>query len=891
MVTCGKRRLLSPLSVAAILFLAAFAVACGDTAPTVAPELQAPAMEPTSAPAVTAEQEASTSPQAPVASSGQTTGAGEPLPTATSVPPSPTSTPPPKPAGYLHGAEHGIALLQTTRQPSETREGWVDISLTLATLKFGGDVASREHQVEPNSMCYVNRQPPDDCLFIAWGSEEQFEAEIRVSHWTSDPGRALKTDILVVTFEAAANANKASLYFGDQHKIPIDLQGDAPPVEPNADPALAPAPSASSGKSAGYFVDIDYGIAVTGVVRRGQSSSHPTISLIDVYISVLSLAEGEEVAAAINVGVADNSDICLGHSSRMECLKIKWGPESQFDAALVIENEINVAWPRGMGLQLPFRFVVPSSTEQATVEFGEHQIPIDLKGMTGEAPAYDYRLHYQELAAGSTLYASNQKRVVLEAIRQEEDSGRIVLVFNVTNDSEAADFAPAIALAGSRVSESGTVFDGELHAAAGWTPPTYQFELGRLAPGQNTKTEIAISRVVGEDRERWRLISYSPNPEERPDGVVLQLIVSDSLTDAGTAGPISGYAAYDRFPRESDYWAGTLLWRYETGGNGDSAPTVSNGAVYVGSWNGHIHALDAATGDILWQNQVNREGSPDSSPAVSGGIVYVGSWEGHIYALDAATGDLLWRYQVGVSGSSGSSSPAVSGGVAYFVGYWGGDSLRLGNASLFALDAVTGNLLWRFGFGDYKPSSPAVSGGIVYVGFWNGHIYALDAVTGNLLWRHDTDGMVDSSPAVSGGVVYVGSNDHHLYALDAATGELLWRYETDSMVDSSPAVSGGVVYVGSRYGHLYALDAATGELLWRYDADSRVGSAPAVSGGVVYVGSDDHHLYALDAATGELLWRYNAGSRAGASPVVSGGVVYMGSDSGDLHAIAAAPPR
>ena len=456
----------------------------------------------------------------------------------------------------------------------------------------------------------------------------------------------------MVTFEAAANANKASLYFGDQHKIPIDLQGDATPVEPNANPALAPAPSASSGKSAGYFVDTDYGIAVTGV-RRGQSSSHPTISLIDVDISVLSLAEGEEVAAAINVGVADNSDICLGHSSRMDCLKIKWGPESQFDAALVIENEINVAWPRGMGLQLPFRFVVPSSTEQATVEFGEHRIPIDLKGMTGEAPAYDYRLHYQELAAGSTLYDSNRKRVVLEAVRQKEDAGRIVLVFNVTNDSEAADFAPAIELAGSRVSESGTVFDGELDAAAGWTPPTYQFELGRLAPGQNTKTEIAIPRVVGQDRERWRLISYSPNPEERPDGVVLQLTVSDSLTDAGTPGPISGYAAYDRFPGESDYWAGTLLWRYETGGNGDSAPTVSNGAVYVGSWDGHIHALDAATGDILWQNQVNREGFPRFLPggvrrySVRGvlGRPYICAGRGHRRPALALPGErmgLLW---------------------------------------------------------------------------------------------------------------------------------------------------------------------------------------------------------------------------------------------------------
>ena len=56
--------------------------------------------------------------------------------------------------------------------------------------------------------------------------------------------------------------------------------------------------------------------------------------------------------------------------------------------------------------------------------------------------------------------------------------------------------------------------------------------------------------------------------------------------------------------------------------------------------------------------------------------------------------------------------------------------------------------------------------------------------------------MIWSSPAVSGGLVYVGSNDGYLYALDAASGTERWRFG-DGRVISSPAVSGGLVYVGS----------------------------------------------------------------------------------------------
>jgi len=69
-----------------------------------------------------------------------------------------------------------------------------------------------------------------------------------------------------------------------------------------------------------------------------------------------------------------------------------------------------------------------------------------------------------------------------------------------------------------------------------------------------------------------------------------------------------------------------------------------------------------------------------------------------------------------------------------------------------------------------------------------------------LVWTFKTDVRnvgFGSSPAVAGGVVYVGSLDNWLYALDAETGQEKWRFKTDGEVYSSPAVAGGMVYVGS----------------------------------------------------------------------------------------------
>ncbi len=153
--------------------------------------------------------------------------------------------------------------------------------------------------------------------------------------------------------------------------------------------------------------------------------------------------------------------------------------------------------------------------------------------------------------------------------------------------------------------------------------------------------------------------------------------------------------------------------------------------------------------------------SSGSSPAVADGVVYVGSGNGDVYALDAATGAELWSYATSSgAGKAGASSPAVADGVVYV----GSDS------GVYALSAATGAVLWNGGPA-FAAASPTVANGVVYTGSAFRQIYALSAATGAVLWSYATGGAVASSPAVANGVVYTGSDDDNIYAFDLSAGQ------------------------------------------------------------------------------------------------------------------------
>ena len=319
-----------------------------------------------------------------------------------------------------------------------------------------------------------------------------------------------------------------------------------------------------------------------------------------------------------------------------------------------------------------------------------------------------------------------------------------------------------------------------------------------------------------------------------------------------------------------------LKWRYLTGGRVVSSPVFQDGVLYVGSDDGSVYALDAASGQKRWR--FATAGPVASTPAVAGGLVYFMSYDGKFYAVEAQSGKLRWKFTTGgerrfeAKNLHGMlprnqtiadpydmflSSPVVAEGAVFF---------GCGDGNLYALDASTGALRWKLQTGDVIHASPAYADGLVYVGSWDSYLYAVEAASGKERWRfksgedpyiHNQVGF-QSSPAVVGGVVYVGCRDSNLYAIDAQSGTEKWRVNNQgSWVIGSPAVTQGkVVYATSDSALFHEVDAQSGKPLLKQDVKAYTFASPTVAGDVVLVGVMNGTLEARDLATGSLLWDY-----------------------------------
>ncbi len=319
-----------------------------------------------------------------------------------------------------------------------------------------------------------------------------------------------------------------------------------------------------------------------------------------------------------------------------------------------------------------------------------------------------------------------------------------------------------------------------------------------------------------------------------------------------------------------------VKWQFKTQGGIVSSPAIANGLVYIGSSDGALYAVDQSNGQQKWKTQTR--GPIASSPAVADGLVFFLGFDGGFYCLDANTGARKWRYATGyerrfeakrLHGSTPAeqtvpdphdvflSSPAVLNGRVYF-----GSS----DGNIYALEAKTGLLQWKFETKGQVHASPAIVGNTLYIGSWDSYLYALDVESGAEKWRFKTgeDPVIanqvgfQSSPAVVDGIVYVGCRDAHLYAIDAQTGKKRWDYPTSkSWVNVTPAVFDGSVYFATGdTRRFHAVEAATGRLRFTVPVITVIFSSPAIAEGLAYFGNLNGSLYAVDIKTGSVVWEF-----------------------------------
>ncbi|HET8619016.1 MAG TPA: PQQ-binding-like beta-propeller repeat protein [Acidimicrobiales bacterium] len=357
-------------------------------------------------------------------------------------------------------------------------------------------------------------------------------------------------------------------------------------------------------------------------------------------------------------------------------------------------------------------------------------------------------------------------------------------------------------------------------------------------------------------------------------------------------------------------------------------PLVSGGTVWFGDWTGHVRALDAATGDELWAQDLHNN-YIGGSLVLDGDRVYAGTFDGRVVALDRETGEPVWETPIGdhpkavIFGSPVVADGLVVTGVGSFEVFVPGDPPTF-RGHVVALDAESGAEVWRFWLtrGDATEaagvsiwSSPAVDEerGVLYIGTGQAYaqpapprsdaLLALDLRTGAEVWTTQftagdawtitqptgLDADVGAVPNLFrvGDVDAVGVGDKAgtYRALDRDTGEILWERPltqggTQGGVMASAAVSGGTLYVtsndASRDADLVAIDAGTGEEVWRVPVGAHVTGPVTWANGVLYVSDDSGRIAAYDAAGGSRLWAYDVPFPAAGGVAVVDGTVYAG---------------
>jgi quinohemoprotein ethanol dehydrogenase len=291
-----------------------------------------------------------------------------------------------------------------------------------------------------------------------------------------------------------------------------------------------------------------------------------------------------------------------------------------------------------------------------------------------------------------------------------------------------------------------------------------------------------------------------------------------------------------------------LAWSFDTGSHRglEATPIVVDGILYTtGTWS-VVFALDARSGELLWKYdpQVPREtGAKACCDVVNRGValyegrVYVGTLDGRLLALDAATGDLLWE-TVTVDQSKPytiTGAPRVVKDLV-IIGNGGAEFGVRGYVSAYRAD--TGEMAWRFYTVPGDPSQPFENPPLEKAAkTWTGEWWKMGG--GGTVWdsmAYDPDldllyvGTGNGSPW-NRRIRSPGGGDNlflsSILALRPESGELVWYYQTtpgdtwdytatQHIVLADLEIDGKrrkVLMQAPKNGFFYVLDRKTGELL------------------------------------------------------------------------------
>lgn len=304
---------------------------------------------------------------------------------------------------------------------------------------------------------------------------------------------------------------------------------------------------------------------------------------------------------------------------------------------------------------------------------------------------------------------------------------------------------------------------------------------------------------------------------------------------------------------------------------------------------------------INWVNNIGAN-IYFSSPIIFENVVYVAALdeelrgEGGVYALDALSGELVWKY---TTRNSVKNTIVVESGNVF---------AQDGEGYLYAIDAKTGKLSWEKKL--KSPTLPVVieglasNNGVVYAGTGK-TLSAYEAKSGNQIWNNtkwSVNQGATSTISATNELLILGTQWGGLYGHDVKTGEFKWCLSKEGISDrgSSPAMHSDLAYFISR-NSLFVINAQTGDIVtkkeFNYNLDAT--STPLVTEKLIVFGTVDNGLLALDRESFEEKWTittlpslvYTAPYRSfpvntvETSPVQVGNLIVFGASDGVLYGV------
>jgi len=340
--------------------------------------------------------------------------------------------------------------------------------------------------------------------------------------------------------------------------------------------------------------------------------------------------------------------------------------------------------------------------------------------------------------------------------------------------------------------------------------------------GETTRRGVSPEQTVPESvRVDWRRdglntgdhTAAKASPVEAPDG---DLVVTGDTGEVWKVAP-----------------SGEIRWRTDatdTTRGFHGTPMVANDAVYVGAYDGALYCFDLETGTQYWRTQVGD--AIGSSPGYHDGRVYIAveyyDPSGGIFALDAITGEVVWQDQRVTNHPH--STCAIDRETGRLVV---GDN----DGKLYAWSYPDHEFLWTFETGGSIKGPVATYDGGAFFGSWDDQIYRVALDDGSQVWSVDTGANVMSGPSVDPATetVYIGDQHESLYALDAARGTQQWAADVGGWVIGCPTVTDDHVLVGSYAPKLVALDRTTGEAVWSVEGEGEMTGTPLVTDDAIYM--------------------------------------------------------